>query len=117
MNQYDILGNYLPAFGRIVGQMQHDLFHAYTVDQHIPAWWCATCVASPCLSFAHEHPFCTRLMAASTPWLLYAAAVPRHRQGTRGDHRGSGMADADDSADSTACRRRRRAGRFLVAIT
>ena len=35
MNQLDILGTYLPAFGRIVGQMQHDLFHVYTVDQHI----------------------------------------------------------------------------------
>ena len=35
MNQYGMLGRYLPAFGRIVGQMQHDLFHVYTVDQHI----------------------------------------------------------------------------------
>jgi [protein-PII] uridylyltransferase len=35
MNQFDILGRYLPNFGAIVGQMQHDLFHAYTVDQHI----------------------------------------------------------------------------------
>jgi len=35
MNLYDILGHYLPPFGRIVGQMQHDLFHVYTVDEHI----------------------------------------------------------------------------------
>ena len=35
MNQYGVLGKYLPEFGRIVGQMQHDLFHVYTVDQHI----------------------------------------------------------------------------------
>jgi [protein-PII] uridylyltransferase len=34
MNRYGILGNYLPEFGRIVGQMQHDLFHIYTVDAH-----------------------------------------------------------------------------------
>ncbi|BBB28527.1 [protein-PII] uridylyltransferase [Neptunomonas japonica] len=34
MNRYDILGRYLPEFGKIVGQMQHDLFHIYTVDAH-----------------------------------------------------------------------------------
>nr|WP_328797943.1 [protein-PII] uridylyltransferase [Marinobacterium alkalitolerans] len=34
MNRYGILGRYLPEFGKIVGQMQHDLFHIYTVDAH-----------------------------------------------------------------------------------
>jgi len=34
MNQYGILGLYLPEFGKIVGQMQFDLFHIYTVDAH-----------------------------------------------------------------------------------
>jgi len=34
MNRYGILARYLPEFGRIVGQMQHDLFHIYTVDAH-----------------------------------------------------------------------------------
>ena len=33
MRKYGILGNYIP-FGRIIGQMQHDLFHIYTVDAH-----------------------------------------------------------------------------------
>ena len=35
MNQTSVLGRYLWVFRRIVGQMQHDLFHVYTVDQHI----------------------------------------------------------------------------------
>ena len=34
MTRYGILNDYLPEFGRIVGQMQHDLFHIYTVDAH-----------------------------------------------------------------------------------
>ncbi|TVP54109.1 MAG: [protein-PII] uridylyltransferase [Halomonadaceae bacterium] len=34
MKRYNVLGRYLPEFGQIIGQMQHDLFHVYTVDAH-----------------------------------------------------------------------------------
>jgi [protein-PII] uridylyltransferase len=34
MRRYGILGRYLPEFGRIIGKMQYDLFHIYTVDAH-----------------------------------------------------------------------------------
>ena len=37
MRRYGILGLYIPEFGRIIGQMQHDLFHIYTVDAHTMA--------------------------------------------------------------------------------
>ena len=35
MNECNLIGAYIPAFGKIVSQMQHDLFHIYTVDEHI----------------------------------------------------------------------------------
>ncbi len=62
MNLYGILGQYLPVFGRIVGQMQHDLFHVYTVDEHI------LMVIRNLRRFteaqhAHEYPLCSRLIA------------------------------------------------------
>ena len=34
MMRYGILGRYIPEFGHIIGMMEHDLFHAYTVDEH-----------------------------------------------------------------------------------
>lgn len=34
MKKYSVLGRYLPEFGDIIGQMQYDLFHIYTVDAH-----------------------------------------------------------------------------------
>ncbi len=95
MNQYDVLGNYLPAFGRIVGQMQHDLFHVYTVDQHIlQVVRNLRRFALP--EFAHEFPFCSRLMAGfDAPWLLYVAALFHDiAKGRGGDHSLLGTADA-----------------------
>ncbi|MEA5097286.1 MAG: [protein-PII] uridylyltransferase [Burkholderiaceae bacterium] len=95
MNQTSVLGRYLPNFRRIVGQMQHDLFHIYTVDQHI-----LTVVhnvrrfALP--EHAHEFPFCSQLMANfSRPWLLYIAALLHDiAKGRGGDHSQLGMEDA-----------------------
>ena len=95
MNQYDILGHYLPAFGRIVGQMQHDLFHVYTVDQHIlQVMRNVRRFALP--EFAHEYPLCSRLLSGfERPWPIYVATLFHDiAKGRGGDHSRLGMKDA-----------------------
>ncbi|WP_415034354.1 [protein-PII] uridylyltransferase [Azonexus sp.] len=95
MNQLDILGAYLPNFGRIVGQMQHDLFHAYTVDQH--SLQVLRNLRRFTLSeFAHEYPECSRIINAfERPWLLYIAALFHDiAKGRGGDHSEKGTVDA-----------------------
>jgi [protein-PII] uridylyltransferase len=94
MNQYGILGRYLPEFGRIVGQMQHDLFHVYTVDQHI-LMVMRNLRRFTMSEFAHEFPLCTELMAGfERRWLLYVAAIYHDiAKGRGGDHSELGAQD------------------------
>lgn len=91
MNQTSVLGRYLWVFRRIVGQMQHDLFHVYTVDQHIMM------VLRNVRRFflpehAHEYPFCSQLAGGwDKPWVLYIAALFHDiAKGRGGDHSGLG---------------------------
>jgi [protein-PII] uridylyltransferase len=95
MNLYDILGHYLPPFGRIVGQMQHDLFHVYTVDEHI------LMVIRNLRRFcepqhAHEYPLCSRLIADfERREVLYLAGLFHDiAKGRGGDHSVLGARDA-----------------------
>ena len=95
MNQYGILGAYLPAFGRIVGQMQHDLYHVYTVDEHIlKVVRNLRRFAVP--ELAHEFPLCSRLMSDfERPEVLYLAGLFHDiAKGRGGDHSGLGKVDA-----------------------
>ncbi len=94
MNQTSVLGRYLWVFRRIVGQMQHDLFHVYTVDQHI------LMVLRNVRRFflpehAHEYPFCSQLAGGwDRPWLLYVAALFHDiAKGRGGDHSQLGRAE------------------------
>jgi [protein-PII] uridylyltransferase len=87
MNQTSVLGRYLWVFRRIVGRMQHDLFHVYTVDQHI------LMVVRNVRRFfipehAHEYPFCSQLAAQwDEPWILIVAAIFHDvAKGRGGDH-------------------------------
>ncbi|HET9404640.1 MAG TPA: [protein-PII] uridylyltransferase [Burkholderiales bacterium] len=95
MNQYDVLGRYLPVFGRIVGQMQHDLYHVYTVDEHIlKVLRNVRRFAVP--ELAHEFPLCSRLMSNfERPEVLYLAALFHDiAKGRGGDHSRLGATDA-----------------------
>ncbi len=94
MNQTSILGRYLPNFRRTVGQMHHDLFQVYTVDQHI------LMVVHNVRRFtmsehAHEYPFCSQLITNfPRPWLLYIAALFHDvAKGRGGNHSKLGIAD------------------------
>jgi [protein-PII] uridylyltransferase len=94
MNDTSVLGRYLWVFRRIVGQMQHDLFHAYTVDQHI------LMVLRNVRRFfmaehTHEYPLCSQLASDwDKPWILYAAALFHDiAKGRGGDHSKLGCAE------------------------
>ncbi len=97
MNRYGVLGRYIPAFGRIVGRMQYDLFHAYTVDEH------TLFVVSNLRRFAlsrynHEFPYCSEIMQSlPKPELAYIAALFHDiAKGRGGDHSELGAVDAED---------------------
>ncbi len=75
MNAYGVLGRFFPDFGRIMGQMQHDLFHVYTVDAH------SLFVVSQLRRLAlpthrHEFPYLTNLLnRQNNRERLYLAAI------------------------------------------
>jgi len=95
MHQLGILGRYIPQFGRITGQMQHDQFHIYPVDEH-------TLMVLRNLrrlalnEFAHEFPLAHRLMSeCDRPDLLSLAALFHDiGKGRGGDHSALGAVDA-----------------------
>lgn len=95
MNDTSVLGRYLPNFRRIVGMMQHDLFHVYTVDQHI-MMVVRNMRRFTMTEHAHEYPFCSQLIANfRKSWLLYVAALFHDiAKGRGGDHSKLGTIDA-----------------------
>jgi [protein-PII] uridylyltransferase len=96
MARYGVLGRYVPAFGRVTGRMQFDLFHAYTVDAH------TLFVVSNLRRFAlarfdHEMPMCSRIMQTlPKPELAYLAGLFHDiAKGRGGDHSELGAVDAE----------------------
>jgi [protein-PII] uridylyltransferase len=96
MNLYGLLGLYIPSFGRIVGRMQYDLFHTYTVDEH------TLFVVSNLRRFAltrydHEFPHCSRIMQSlEKPEIAYLSGLFHDiAKGRGGDHSELGAVDAE----------------------
>ncbi|HKJ94793.1 MAG TPA: [protein-PII] uridylyltransferase, partial [Gammaproteobacteria bacterium] len=95
MHTYGLLGRYIPAFGRITGRMQYDLFHTYTVDSHtLMVVRNLRRLAVP--EHSHEFPFCSQLIKRiAKPELLYIAGLFHDiAKGRGGDHSELGAHDA-----------------------
>jgi [protein-PII] uridylyltransferase len=95
MNTYGVLGLYLPAFGRIVGRMQYDLFHAYTVDQHT-LFVVENLRRLSLTRFDHEFPNTSAVMqSVEKPVIAYLAGLFHDiAKGRGGDHSELGAIDA-----------------------
>ncbi len=95
MNAYGVLPAYLPEFGHIVGRMQYDLFHAYTVDQHI-LFVVRNLRRFFLPQFADQLPQCSAIMERlPKPELLYIAGLYHDiAKGRGGDHSELGAEDA-----------------------
>lgn len=96
MNSYGVLAAYIPAFEKIVGRMQYDLFHAYTVDQH------TLFVIRNLRRFSvdehrHTFPLCNAIHdELEKPELLYLAGLFHDiAKGRGGDHSVLGAEDAE----------------------
>ena len=96
MNRYGILGRYLPEFGFIVGQMQHDLFHIYTVDAHTLNL-IKHLRKLQYTQVSEKFPLASKLMAKlPKPELIYLAGLYHDiGKGRHGDHSEIGAVDAE----------------------
>jgi len=96
MNTYGVLGRYIPAFGRIVGRMQYDLFHAYTVDAHT-LFVVSNLRRLAIPRYDHELPELSRIMQQlPRPEVAYLAALFHDiAKGRGGDHSELGSVDAE----------------------
>jgi [protein-PII] uridylyltransferase len=95
MNLYGVLGLYIPSFGRIVGRMQYDLFHSYTVDEHI-LFVVSNLRRFSLPRFNHEFPHCSEIMQSlDQPEIAYLGGLFHDiAKGRGGDHSELGAVDA-----------------------
>jgi len=87
LNEAGVLGRFIPDFGRVVAQMQHDMYHVYTVDEHtIRAIGLLHRIETGDL--AEDHPLATEIVhkVASRRALYVAVLMHDIAKGRGGDH-------------------------------
>jgi [protein-PII] uridylyltransferase len=96
MNLYGVLGRYIPSFGRVVGRMQYDLFHAYTVDAHT-LFVVSNLRRLAMPKFNDEFPALSQIMQSlPRQEIAYLAALFHDiAKGRGGDHSELGAVDAE----------------------
>ena len=107
MKRFGVLGKFIPAFGKIVGQMQHDLFHIYSVDAH-------TLELIKNISrfrypdMVKRYPMACRIMQRlPKPELLFLAGLFHDiAKGRGGDHSTLGAVDAREFCEYLGLNRR-----------
>lgn len=97
MNRYGILAAYIPAFEKIVGQMQHDLFHIYTVDEHT-IMLIRNLRRFTVPEFSQEFPLCSELIQTipKQELILIAGLFHDIAKGRGGEHSTLGAIDATE---------------------
>lgn len=87
LNEAGVMGRFIPDFGRVVAQMQHDMYHVYTVDEHtIRAVGLLHRIETGDL--AEDHPLATEIVhkVASRRALYVAVLMHDIAKGRGGDH-------------------------------
>ena len=97
MHRYGILSRYLPAFGDIEGLMQFDMFHVYTVDEHI-LFVVRNMRLFGLSEYADVYPLCYQILQnLPKRELLYLAGLFHDiAKGRNGNHSKLGVKDALD---------------------
>jgi len=100
MLKYNVLGRYIPAFGQIIGQMQHDLFHSYTVDAHT-IHLIQNFIELEDINARKDFPLASRLLRyIPKREVLYVAGLFHDiAKGRGGDHSELGALDAFEFCD------------------
>ncbi len=101
MKRTNVLGALVPIFAKIEGQMQFDLFHAYTVDEHT-LFLLRHIIRYNKPECQHEFPICSDIVRElADPTVLHLAAIFHDiAKGRGGDHSELGAIDALEYAKS-----------------